>query len=136
MYSSDYDKWWNEFNLSWRPSEASWDFKQAQAQALLAMVDRSDKYVDAARAFCDWVVDSAPKTPKGLVFLSQWGPLRHASNALFTCLAAAKAGINTDKYRTFAKQQIDYMLGNGGRSFVCGFGNNPPQRPHHASSSV
>ena len=27
------------------------------------------------------------------------------------------------------------MLGDSGRSFVVGFGKNPPQRPHHSSSS-
>lgn len=27
------------------------------------------------------------------------------------------------------------MLGDSGRSFVVGFGHNPPQRPHHSSSS-
>jgi len=26
-------------------------------------------------------------------------------------------------------------LGDAGRSYVVGFGNNPPQRPHHKSSS-
>jgi len=135
QFQQDYEKWWTEFNLNWRPAEASWDFKLAQAQALLAKVDGSQKYVDAARSFCDWVVDQAPKTPRGLVFLSQWGSLRHASNAVLVCLQAAQAGINADKYRTFGKQQIDYMLGNGGRSFVCGYGNNPPLRPHHAAAS-
>lgn len=36
---------------------------------------------------------------------------------------------------SFAKQQIDYALGDGGRSFVCGYGNNPPVQPHHRGSS-
>lgn len=27
------------------------------------------------------------------------------------------------------------MLGSTGRSFVVGFGNNPPLRPHHAAAS-
>lgn len=44
-------------------------------------------------------------------------------------------GANQEKYRTFARQQIGYALGNTGRSFVVGFGINPPQRPHHRGSS-
>ena len=40
-----------------------------------------------------------------------------------------------DSFREYALGQIEYMLGSSGRSFVCGFGNNPPQRPHHRSSS-
>ncbi|CAL8072396.1 unnamed protein product [Orchesella dallaii] len=134
-YEQDYERYWTEFNLNGRPVEASWDDKAAQAQVLLAKADGTAKYVTAARAFCDWVVDQVPRTPKGLAFISEWGSLRHAANAAFTCLQAAEAGINADKYRTFAKQQIDYMLGSTGRSFVCGYGNNPPQRPHHAAAS-
>ena len=35
----------------------------------------------------------------------------------------------------FAKQQINYALGDAGHSYVCGFGNSPPQRPHHRAAS-
>jgi len=134
-YKTDYAKWWAEFGLSGRPSEASWDWKQAHVQVLLARIDGASQYTNAARTYCDWVVNTAPKTPKGLVFLSEWGSLRHAANAVFVCLQAANAGINANTYRNFAKVQIDYMLGDSGRSFVCGFGTNPPQRPHHAAAS-
>ncbi|CAL8072378.1 unnamed protein product [Orchesella dallaii] len=134
-YQQDYQRFFTEFNLNGRPAEAAWDDKTAQAQVLLAKIDQSPVYVEAARNFCDWVVDEATKTPLGLVFISQWGSLRHASNVAFVCLQAAEAGINVDKYRAFAKQQIDYVLGSTGRSFMCGFGNNPPQRPHHRASS-
>ena len=30
---------------------------------------------------------------------------------------------------------MGYILGDTGRSFVVGYGVNPPQRPHHRSSS-
>merc|ERR1712122_405258 len=36
---------------------------------------------------------------------------------------------------TFVKNQINYALGDGGRSYVVGFGDNPPCRPHHRGSS-
>ncbi len=36
-------------------------------------------------------------------------------------------------YHDFAKSQINYMLGDAGRSYVVGFGNNPPTEPHHRS---
>lgn len=40
---------------------------------------------------------------------------------------------NSDQYRTYATQQIRYMLGENKRqsSYVIGIGRNPPQRPHH-----
>jgi hypothetical protein len=51
-------------------------------------------------------------------------------------LQAADLGLSASSYRQFAKKQIDYALGDAGRSFVCGFGYNPPVRPHHASRQV
>ena len=51
-------------------------------------------------------------------------------------LQAADLGINAANYRQYAKKQIDYALGDGGRSYVVGFGTNPPVRPHHRSRQV
>ncbi len=42
-------------------------------------------------------------------------------------------GINTQEYLDFASRQINYILGDSGRSYVIGFGQNYPQRPHHRS---
>lgn len=120
--------------MSSRPSEISWDNKQAMAQILLTYVDGGAQYRTAAQAFCDWVVNGAPRTPQRLVFLSPWGSLRHASNVAFACLRLADSGVNPVAYRNFAREQIHYALGSTGRSFVVGFGTNPPQRPHHTSS--
>lgn len=53
----------------------------------------------------------------------------------FMALLAADVGIHPDQYRQWARSQIGYALGDTGRSFVVGFGTNPPQRPHHRSSS-
>ena len=33
------------------------------------------------------------------------------------------------------KSQIHYILGDNGRSYVIGYGNNPPTKPHHRASS-
>jgi len=46
---------------------------------------------------------------------------------------AADAGISPNRYREFARQQIDYMLGDSGRSYVVGFGHDYPKQPHHAA---
>ena len=58
---------------------------------------------------------------------------RHAGNLAHFALEAAQLGINSDDAISFAENQINYILGDGGRSYVCGFGNNPPERPHHRS---
>lgn len=51
----------------------------------------------------------------------------------FMALLAADVGVHPDQYRQWARSQIGYALGDTGRSFVVGFGTNPPQRPHHRS---
>jgi hypothetical protein len=53
----------------------------------------------------------------------------------FSYSKAADMGINAAEYRALAKKQIDYALGDTGRSFVCGVGVNPPVRPHHRAAS-
>jgi hypothetical protein len=46
-------------------------------------------------------------------------------------LQLAGLGASSDFYRQFAKSQIDYILGDSGRSYVVGFGYNPPTHVHH-----
>lgn len=73
LYQTHYNNHWTQFGLHTRPSELSWDTKQAAAQILLARIDGAHQFTSAATAFCDWVVTQAPRTPQGLVFLSPWG---------------------------------------------------------------
>jgi Glycosyl hydrolase family 9 len=76
-------------------------------------------------------------SPKGQRFLSQWGSNRYALNAAAIALMAAphfdSAFANTA--RCFAVSQINYVLGDAGRSFMVGFGKNPPLRPHHRNAA-
>ncbi|KAG4077582.1 hypothetical protein HA402_003009 [Bradysia odoriphaga] len=134
-YKNDFEKWWTEFNLNYIPERADWSYKLAQAQVLLAKIDGSVQYTTAARMFCDKFVYNTPTTPNGLVFISIWGSLRHISNVVYVCLQAANIGINSEPYRQFAKNQMGYILGDTGRSFVVGFGKNPPASPHHRAAS-
>ena len=128
----------NEFFENKDVNEFSWDNKYIGATILLAQLTGEDRYISKAASFCDKMADSHQKTPMGMVWIQQWGSLRHASNVAFACLEAAKiedSRIDKKKYQQFAIDQIHYALGDTGRSFVVGFGENPPQRPHHSSSS-
>jgi hypothetical protein len=124
-----------KFRLKERPNEFFYNKKVAGVQILLAQLTRQPDYMEAAQAFCDFTVNYQKKTPKGLVYIDKFGTLCHAANVAFVCLQAADAGISPTRYREFARQQIDYMLGDSGRSFVVGFGHNYPKQPHHAASS-
>jgi hypothetical protein len=100
------------------------------------MNEKMKKWTGTGRYYDNWVYGT-PRTPKGLVYINDWGSLRHAANAAYGCLLAADLGLpNTYNYRAFAKQQINYALGDSGRSNVLGFGNNPPQKSHHRAAWV
>ncbi|CAF0791123.1 unnamed protein product [Adineta ricciae] len=134
-YQEDIEQHYDEFHLAKQPREFSWDDKTAGLQILMAKITNKQTYRTQAEHFCHYVVHQAPTTPKGLVFLAPWGSLRHASNAAFLCLMAAEININEAQYLKFVTEQINYILGDSGRSFVIGFGENYPKRPHHVSSS-
>ena len=78
-----------------------------------------------------------PTTNQGLVWIdsSQWGSLRYAGNFAMFAMQAGHIGIMPEEAFNFAEQQMNYALGDAGHSYVCGFGNSPPQRPHHRAAS-
>ncbi|XP_071508996.1 endoglucanase A-like [Diadema antillarum] len=118
----------------------SWDDKAAGAKMLLYQtrngVNYGEPYKSGIKAYLNnWLPGgSVTYTPKGLAWRQEWGPLRYAANTAFLAGLACKYNLGWD-YCEFARNQIKYMLGNGGRSYVVGFGNNPPTQPHHRSSS-
>ena len=104
--------------------EFSWDDKGPGVSLLLAMVTGAGRYGRQVEAYCEGVA-RRPRSPRGLVLLSRWGSLRHAANAAFLCLVAARLGLgDSAAYTALSRQQLDYMLGLGGgegaRSFVVG----------------
>ncbi|CAG2205325.1 E3.2.1.4 [Mytilus edulis] len=107
----------------------------------LLRITKKDVYKqDIETTFTNWLPgatgpNAVPYTPKGLAFRTKWGSLRHAANNAFMALLAAEAGIHPTKYRNWAKSQIGYILGDTGRSYVVGFGVNPPSHEHHRAAS-
>ena len=136
-YLTKSEQYYNEYGMNGKPWAFSWDDKKAGAQLLLAEITGKDSYKRDIKAYLDsWLPGGdVTYTPKGLAWRVQWGSNRYAANTAFLALVAADLGIEPTTYRGFAKNQIHYMLGDSGRSFVVGFGNNPPQKPHHPSSS-
>ncbi|PSC71377.1 Endoglucanase A [Micractinium conductrix] len=81
-------------------------------------------------------------SPQGLALapLGGWGNLRHSANAAFMQVLHAKHTADAGKRTAclaWARKQIDYMLGLAGsdRSFVVGYGRDPPTHPHHRAAS-
>jgi len=117
----------------------NWDDKAYGATVLLAQLTGKSVYKTAAERWLNyWAVgDNGSKiatTPGGLAWLSQWGSLRYAANtALLAYIYSDTVEDIGTRYHDFAARQIDYMLGRNpaNRSYVVGFGNNPPINPHH-----
>ncbi|KAF0773352.1 Endoglucanase [Aphis craccivora] len=135
QYLEDAEYMYMKYRLKERPNEFYYNKKVAGVQALLAELTNQSEYTEAIQNFCDYNLYVQKKTPKGLLYIEKSGTLCHAANIVFLCLQAADIGIMSTQYREFAKEQIHYILGDGGQSFVVGFGKNYPLQPHHAASS-
>lgn len=119
-----------------------WDDKYIGAITLLVKLTGEQQYKTKLEQNLDWLCGTSAKkatrSPKGLVILDQWGTLRYATTAAFIAgsyIDSGKCPANKVKtYRDFMESQIDYALGSTGRSFVVGFGVNPPEHPHHRTA--
>jgi endoglucanase len=141
---SAYDLVSNENQTTFKPFKwtLNWDDKIYGCYPLLAKLTGKAKYYADIERNLDFWTDGfqgqkITYTPGGLAWLSQWGSLRYSSNASFLALyygdlPTADVAKKT-KYKNFATSQITYCLGANpsNRSYVCGFGTNPPVNPHH-----
>ncbi len=123
----------------------SWDDKSYGSYILLAQLTGKQEYITAAQNHLNfWTVghngERVTYTPGGQAWLVQWGSLRYAGTTSFLALVFSdKVDIPANlkkRYFDFAKGQADYALGDNplNRSFMCGFGNNPPFDPHHRTA--
>ena len=121
-----------------------WDDVAYGATLLLAKIN-NDKgiYKESIERHLDWWTtgyngERIKYTPKGLAWLDQWGALRYATTTAFlACVYSDWENCDKEKskvYMEFAKSQANYALGSTGRSFVVGFGENPPKKPHHRTA--
>lgn len=121
-----------------------WDDVHYGASLLLTkLTNGGSKYKEAIETHLDWWTtgyngNRIKYTPKGLAWLDQWGSLRYATTTAFlACVYSDWTGSDKTKaknYIKFAEDQANYALGSSGRSFVVGFGKNPPEHPHHRTA--
>lgn len=72
------------------PTEFSWDNKNAGHHVLLYDITRDNKYKTAVNNIVDQILNKSKYTPKGLIFIQNWGSLRHAGNLAHLCLQVRK----------------------------------------------
>uniref|UniRef100_A0ACD5ZJ92 Uncharacterized protein n=1 Tax=Avena sativa TaxID=4498 RepID=A0ACD5ZJ92_AVESA len=142
-------------------AEFSWDLKYPGAQILLAEFNMTasggmQNFKAQADNFVCAVLPDTPFhqvfiTPGGMIHLRDGANSQYVTGTAFLFIVYAdwlhRAGekvmcgatpIKHDRLREFAKQQMDYLLGANpmGRSYVVGFGVNPPTQPHHRGAST
>ena len=107
----------------------TWDNKWPGVRILLARLGEDDLgMVSESQHYVRNLMKFSKFTKKGLVFLDEWGVLRHAANNAFLALVTAKLDHeNSDDMLKFAKEQMFYIYGSTGRSYIVGFGKNPPK---------
>lgn len=91
------------------------------------------------------------KTPGGLIFRQRWNNMQFVTSASFlttvysdyltssrSYLRCSAGNVAPSQLLSFAKSQVDYILGDNPRatSYMVGYGNNFPQRVHHRGSSI
>ncbi|WP_051688829.1 glycoside hydrolase family 9 protein [Butyrivibrio sp. AE2032] len=121
-----------------------WDDVHIGAAVLLAKITGEQTYKNEVQKHLDyWSCGTSDGqritySPKGLAWLDQWGSLRYATTTAYVATVYSRwDGCPSDKVKTywdFAESQADYALGSSGRSYVVGFGENPPEHPHHRTS--
>jgi hypothetical protein len=122
----------------------SWDNKAAGTAILLAQETGQARYSKIIENWLDyWTTGNAQGnrvtyTEGGLAWQSQWGSLRLSANTAFLALVYSDSlqPSSSQRYTDFAKQQINYILGNNPNhySYMVGFGDNFPQNIHHRGS--
>lgn len=149
----------------WSMTEFGWDVKYAGVQTLVAkflMGGRAGKYESVfgeyqqkAESFmCSCLgkgTRNVQKTPGGLIFRQRWNNMQFVTSASFLLtvysdyLASARKNLNCasgsvspSELLSFAKSQVDYILGDNPRatSYMVGYGSNYPQQVHHRGSSI
>jgi len=117
-----------------------WDNKAYGATVLLAETTKKSQYRTAAENWLNyWTIPGSgvTYTNGGLAWRGGWGSLRLAANTAFVAgVYSDKVNDYSDRYSNFSKKQIDYILGDNPNkfSYMVGFGDKYPLRPHHRAS--
>ncbi|KAI5433006.1 hypothetical protein KIW84_020341 [Lathyrus oleraceus] len=153
---------------TWAMTEFSWDVKYAGVQAIASMLlmeekhkkhevileqyrSKANHYICACLNLNNASNDNVDRTPGGLLYIRQWNNIQYVANAAFLLtvysdhllatnqkLQCPKGEVDSNEIFSFAKSQVDYMLGSNpmNMSYLVGYGPKYPQRVHHRGASI
>ncbi|GFZ01271.1 glycosyl hydrolase 9C3 [Actinidia rufa] len=149
----------------WAMTEFGWDVKYAGVQTLVAKFLMGGKAGQYAPVFEEYQQNAeffmcailgkgnrnVQKTPGGLIFRQRWNNLQFVTSASFLLtvysdyltsagknLNCGSGSVSPSELLSFAKSQVDYILGDNPRatSYMVGYGSNYPRQVHHRGSSI
>ncbi|KAG6688361.1 hypothetical protein I3843_11G119400 [Carya illinoinensis] len=149
----------------WGMTQFGWDVKYAGVQTLVAkflMQGKAGRYASVFESYqqkAEYFLCSClgkgnrnlQKTPGGLIFLQRWNNMQFVTSASFLStvysdylasagkyIKCASGNVSPTELLSFAKSQVDYLLGDNPRatSYMVGYGNNFPRQVHHRASSI
>lgn len=130
--------YYDTFNCGKIEESFDWDKKHAGVQLLMAQITGEDKYRQDVNRHAVHLITRQASSRAGLLWFHKWGSLRIANNWGAFLLGASQLEPKLPRAGEFALkgiEQLGYSLGDQGRSYVVGFGQNPPVRPHHRAAS-
>ena len=126
---------------SWVPSPSTnwtmcWNDMKLAVAAVGASATGDSKYKDALASSMSFWKNGVSTSNGGLKILDSWGTLRYTSAQCMLALVYYKL-YKDESAKSFAKSQMDYILGNNpaNMSYIIGFGSNYPKHPHHRAAS-
>ncbi|MBA0548311.1 hypothetical protein Golob_019419 [Gossypium lobatum] len=154
--------------IGWAISEFSWDVKYAGVQVLASMLlekakheheghvlkqyrSKAEYYLCSCLNKNNATSDNVERTPGGLLYIRQWNNMQYVSTATFLLtvysdflrnsnqhLRCPTGTIDPEEILSFAKSQVDYMLGSNpmNMSYLVGYGSKYPIRVHHRGASI
>ncbi|GMQ05712.1 hypothetical protein CsSME_00050628 [Camellia sinensis var. sinensis] len=149
----------------WAMTEFGWDVKYAGVQTLVAKLLMGGKAGNYASVFEKYQQNAeyfmcsclgkgnrnVQKTPGGLIFQQSWNNLQFVTSSSFLLtvysdyltsaaknLNCASGTVSPSELLSFAKSQVDYILGDNPRatSYMVGYGSNYPSQVHHRAASI
>lgn len=141
-YLEDAKKYFAQADTNYKWAHC-WDNVSIGAATLLAMETGDAEYKRLVEDNLDyWTTglngERITYTPKGLAWLDSWGSLRYATTEAFIAAVYSQSDVCPENkreiYFDFAVAQVNYALGDGGRSYLIGFGEDYPQNPHHRTA--
>ena len=113
-----------------------WDDVQQGGTLLYALNTGDEKWIAQTKKHLEYWRTSKDVVPGGLIYVQNWGCLRHANAFAFLCSVANDRLFHEDAYAKLAETQCNYALGGNPNKqcYVVGYAENSPKRAHHRTA--